>query len=278
MLKYKDYLGLGIAGNFALHLDQAGEAEDFKDVVTADEVAPKGMFPFYLPAPIPSARKILTTYPLDSYSIQLPEEDVNIQAEPEVGLLCDIVYKDAKVLNIKPTHFGAFNDCSIRVKGATKISDKKNWGASSKGISETLFEIDKFSQGGIMDKFSIASFLLRDGEIHPYGEDAKLNGYSYFYTQLTEWMIKQINTQEDFDPLEPILSYIIGANYPSKVIIAIGSTSYTPYGESTFLKAGDEVIIAVYNNTTISHDILLESIKKGTYDNSQMSILSQKVV
>ncbi len=278
MPKYKDYLGLGIAGNFALHLDQAGEAEDFKDVITADEAAPKGMFPFYLPAVVPSAKKILSTYPLDAHSIQLPKGDVNVQAEPEVGLICDIVYKDAKVVSINPTHFGAYNDCSIRVKGAKKISDKKNWGASSKGISETIFEIDKFSEGGIMDKFSIASFLRRDGEIHPYGEDVELSGYSYFYAQLTEWIIKQINTQEDFGPLEPILSYIAKAKYPSKVIISIGATRYTPYGESTFLKAGDEVIIAVYNNTTISQDLLLDSIKNGTYDNLQMSILSQKVV
>ncbi len=278
MPQYKEYLGLGIAGNFALHLDQAGEADDFKDIITADEAAPKGIFPFYLPTVVSSAKKILNTYPLDAHSIQLPKEKVNVQAEPEVGLLCDIEYKDAKVVSINPTHFGAFNDCSIRIKGASKISDKKNWGASSKGISDTLFEIDKFSQGGIMDNFSIASFLLRDAEVHPYGEDVKLSGYSYFYAQLTEWIIKQINAQEDFGPLEPILSYITEAKYPSKVIISIGATRYTPYGESTFLKAEDEVIIAVYNNKNISQDVLLESIKKTTYDSSQMSILSQKVV
>lgn len=49
MAKYKKFLGLGIAGNFALHLDQAGEAEDFKDVITTEEAAPKGIFPFFLP-------------------------------------------------------------------------------------------------------------------------------------------------------------------------------------------------------------------------------------
>jgi len=46
MEQYKNYLGLGIAGNFALHLAQAGELEDFKNVLTEDEAAPKGMFPF----------------------------------------------------------------------------------------------------------------------------------------------------------------------------------------------------------------------------------------
>jgi len=52
MQNYKNFLGLGIAGNFALHLAQAGELEDFKDIITADEAAPKGMFPFYLPKPV----------------------------------------------------------------------------------------------------------------------------------------------------------------------------------------------------------------------------------
>ena len=208
MPKYKNYLGLGIAGNFALHLDQAGEAEDFKDIITADEAAPKGMFPFYLPEQVKNAKDILTTYPLDADTIKLPNEDVNVQAEPEVGLICELEYMNDNLVSIKPTYFGAYNDCSIRVKGASKISDKKNWGAASKGISNTLFEIDKFDEGGVMDNFSIASFLRRDGELNAYGEDVELNGYSYFYEKLTDWMTNQIDTQEDFGPLEPIMSYI----------------------------------------------------------------------
>ena len=42
-----EILGFGIAGNFALHLEQAGEADDFALVKTDDEYAPKGIFPFY---------------------------------------------------------------------------------------------------------------------------------------------------------------------------------------------------------------------------------------
>ena len=79
MAKYKKFLGLGIAGNFALHLAQAGELEEFKDIITADEAAPKGMFPFYLPRSLDMqdglklhAKDILTTYPLSSDNITLP--------------------------------------------------------------------------------------------------------------------------------------------------------------------------------------------------------------
>ncbi|MCK4874400.1 MAG: hypothetical protein KAS26_01005, partial [Sulfurimonas sp.] len=112
MQNYKNFLGLGIAGNFALHLAQAGELEDFKDIITADEAAPKGMFPFYLPKPVAAAKEILATYPISSTTIKLPSGDVNVQAEPEVGLTCRLEYKDNKLSKIIPTHFGAYNDCS----------------------------------------------------------------------------------------------------------------------------------------------------------------------
>ncbi|MDD4856037.1 MAG: DUF5718 family protein, partial [Sulfuricurvum sp.] len=49
MNDYKNFIGLGVAGNFALHLEQAGESADFKDVLTDDPNGPKGMFPFYIP-------------------------------------------------------------------------------------------------------------------------------------------------------------------------------------------------------------------------------------
>ena len=140
MAKYKNFIGLGIAGNFALHLDQAGEANDFKDVITKDEAAPKGMFPFYLPKQRDPqnkaqlrAKDILSTYPLESEYIRLPKGDLNVQAEPEVALVCDLEYSAGKLSKITPRYFGAYNDCSIRVEGAKKISDKKNWGHESKG-------------------------------------------------------------------------------------------------------------------------------------------------
>ena len=278
MAKYKNFLGLGIAGNFALHLAQAGELEDFKDIITADEAAPKGMFPFYLPKKVTQAKEILSTYPLSSTSIKLPKEDLNVQAEPEVGLLCKLEYTNNKLSKIIPTHFAAYNDCSIRVAGASKISDKKNWGADSKGISETLIPIDKFSEGGVMDDYSICSFLRRDGEVDPYGEDVELNGYSYFYEKLETWMLKQINTQEDFGPLEPLSAYIAECEYPSEAIISIGATRYTPYGESTFLKAGDEIVIVVYNSKNVSSADVLQSVQDASYDVRNMSVLAQKVI
>ncbi len=284
MAKYKKFLGLGIAGNFALHLDQAGEAEDFKEIITEDEAAPKGMFPFYLPKPSTPqqeaalhAKKILNTYPLSSSVIKLPKEDVNVQAEPEVGLICELEYTMGKLSKITPKYFAAYNDCSIRVAGASKISDKKNWGEDSKGLSNTLIEIDTFTKGGVMDHYSICSFLRRNGEVHPYGEDVALNGYSYFYEKLTNWMINQINTQEDFGPLEPLIEYIAACDYPDEAIISIGATRYTPYGETTFLQTGDEVIVIVYNDQKISSNEIYQCVQNNSYDTQNMSVLAQKV-
>jgi len=279
MHKYKDFLGLGIAGNFALHLAQAGELEEFKEIITAEEAAPKGMFPFYLPNnPQTSAKEILKTYPLSSDTIKLPNEDVNVQAEPEVGLICDLEYVDGKVSAITPTHFGAYNDCSIRVAGANKISDKKNWGEASKGFSDTLLKIDKFEDAGVMDSFSICSFLQRENNIQAYGEDVALSGYSYFYEKLTEWMQNQLNTQKDFGPLEPLHEYIKACNYPTKTIISIGATRYTDFGEKTFLQKGDTVIVVVYDATLYSVDSILNAISTDTIDTNYISMLSQKVV
>jgi len=271
---YKNYLGLGIAGNFALHLKQAGELEDFKDIVTEDENGPKGMFPFYLPG----FDSQLGVYPLSSDTINLPSQPQNVQAEPEVGLICDITYADGVITAITPTHFGAYNDCSIRKEGAKKISEKKNWGEASKGLSEKLITIDTFATGGIMDKYRISSFLRRDGNVFRYGEDVELSGYSYFYEKLTSWMTNQLNIQNDFGPLEPISEYLKTCNYPEKAVISIGATRYTEYGETTFLQSGDEVIVVLYDNDLYCKNPILSKVVSNSLDEDGICALVQKVL
>lgn len=271
---YNNYIGFGIAGNFALHLEQAGEMEDFKDVITEDENGPKGMFPFYLP----EMEGQLGEFPLCDNTILLPKEDVNVQAEPEVALICELSYDNGKVSAITPTHFAAYNDCSIRKEGAKKISEKKNWGASSKGLSRQLIAIDKFEEGGIMDRWHIASFLRRDGNVMRYGEDVELTGYSYFYGKLLEWMKNQINVQKDQGPLEPLLEYIKACDYPEHAVISIGATRYTPYGETNFLEDGDEVIIVLYDCETHNKNSILSDVMNRRYDKEDISYLVKKVV
>ncbi|WP_051083272.1 DUF5718 family protein [Rubritalea marina] len=118
------WIGLGIAGNQAEHLDQAGEANDFKEVV-APENAPKGMFPWFLP----DHGSFLSKNPLSS-SLLNDNEEGFLQPEPEIGLVLELEYADGSeelLSGVQVLGFSAFNDCSRRI-AAPKISIKKNWG------------------------------------------------------------------------------------------------------------------------------------------------------
>lgn len=274
MANYKEYAGLGVAGNFALHLEQAGEIEDFKQILTEDPNGPKGIFPFY----IPGREDFLGTYPISTDTILLPDEECNLQPEPEVALVCDLEYDaDGNVSMIAPKFFGAYNDCSIRKEGAPKISFKKNWGEASKGLSSTLIPIDKFESGGVMDSYRIASFLRRGGSLFRYGEDAALLGYSYFYAKLQEWLTHQINTQADFGPLEAVGAYLKAAGLPKHAIISIGATRYTHFGETHFLQENDEVIVVVYDNNLYCMNPILMKANSGSLEGEGISALIQKV-
>lgn len=272
----KEFIGFGVAGNFAHHLIQAGEASDFVDVVTKEENAPKGMFPFYLLG----SESFLGVYPLCSEKIIYPKEikEGNLQLEPEVALICEVVYEGEKVVDLIPNFFTAYNDCSIRKPNAKKISEKKNWGEHTKGISSQIIPIDKFEHGGVMDSYSIASFLKRDGKTHIYGENSAVLTYNYFYTQLKDWMVEKLNTQEDFGPLEDLSSCLKKCDFPKGLIVSIGATSYTEFGEKTFLKVGDEVIVVVYDGEKIDFANLVQKIEKGDFKIDGASLLCQKVV
>jgi hypothetical protein len=272
---YKNYVGFGVAGNFALHLEQAGESADFKEVITDDPNGPKGMFPFYLP----NRGDFLGTFPLSSDTLTLPSQKCNVQIEPEVALICDLTYdKQGFVTAITPKFFGAYNDCSLRIEGAAKISHKKNWGPNSKGLSQTLIPIDTFEKGGVMDHYRIASFLRRDGALMRYGEDVELTGYSYFYGKLLDWMRQQINTQTNVGPLESICDYLKESGNPTQAIISIGATRYTSFGETNFLQEGDELIVVVYDNNLYCMNPILMMTNSGKLNVEGISALTQKVV
>jgi hypothetical protein len=274
MNDYKNYVGFGVAGNFALHLEQAGESADFKEVITDDPNGPKGMFPFY----IPNRSDFLGIYPLCSDTLILPNQVCNVQIEPEVALICDLTYDMlGNVTQIIPKFFGAYNDCSLRIEGAPKISQKKNWGECSKGLSDTLIPIDHFGRGGVMDSYRIASFLRRDGMLMRYGEDVELTGYSYFYGKLIEWMSNQINTQKDTGPLEPISEYLKEAGFPKQAVISIGATRYTHFGETNFLQENDEIVVVVYDNNRYCMNPILMMANSGKLEVEGVSALVQKV-
>jgi hypothetical protein len=242
-MDFHNSIGIGVAGNFTHHLEQAGELADFKDVVTAEPDAPKGIFPFYLP----HNDTFLGRYPISSSTLTLPIDE-DAQVEPEIVLYCDLIYNtDMLVTDIKPLKFSTFNDCTIRREGVPKISHKKNWGYDSKGIATRWIDIDKFNNGGIMDSYHLCSFVKRDGVLHEYGVDAPLLGYGYFYEKLIAWLIDKLNNQKDFGPLEDMAMHLKNSGYPTTAIISIGATAYADFGEHNYLQSGDEIFVISYD-------------------------------
>lgn len=271
------FIGLGVAGNFAGHLEQAGEAADFVNVKTAETVQPKAIFPFYVPAAELGEYQFLTTYPLSSNQIRFPQDADNLQIEPEVALLCEISYAHNQVVALKPTHFAAYNDCSIRRPNARKICEKKNWGAESKGLAATWIALDKFEQGGNLDDYRIACFHQRSGELNEYGIDSPTVGYSYFHQKLLDWVVGRMNHQPDENPMNNISDLLHKAGYPSQAIISIGATRYTEFGEHNFLQVGDTSMVVVYNGKTYTHDQIEQMAQQGKFA-EDISALIQQVV
>lgn len=243
----RSWFGFGVAGNFAGHLEQAGEAADFVNVVSDGE-APKGIFPWYAPG----SDGPLGQFPLSHDAILLPDSHtpLNLQIEPEVGLACHVSWQGDTVTSLQPFALGAFNDCSIRRPGARKISDKKNWGPASKGVAAQFFDIGDLTPDGPTSTLRLVCNLrTADGNEHGYGVDSPLLGYSYYGEVLLDWVTERLANQKGAaeTPLEDVGALMVASGHPSTVLIGIGATRYTPLGESTFLQPGDEAIVRVYD-------------------------------
>lgn len=272
------WFGIGIAGNFAGHLEQAGEASEFVNVAAATS-APKGLFPFYAPG----HDSFLAVFPLSHDRIAAPvdaEAAASLQAEPEVGLACEVRYDgDGAVEALLPFAFGACNDCSIRVPGAAKISEKKNWGACSKGIAPSFIRLDGPDLERETATHRLACFLRRDGVLRPYGIDSPLTGYSYYGERLLDWVVERLGNQQGSPdtPLEPIGQYLRDCGRPEKLLVTVGSTRYTPFGESTYLEPGDESIVIVYDSAELEPEGLAAALDGGGHTLAGASVLTQRV-
>ena len=272
-------IGLGVAGNFTGHLEQAGEAADFKNVTVKDVKAPKAIFPFYLPKCADSRMDtFLHTYPLSSDRVNISGTiSENHQIEPEVGVLCEIEYDGDNVSALRPVAFGAYNDCSIRRSGAKKISEKKNWGADSKGFSDTLIPLSGFTPESEISSYRIACYLKRDGKVNVYGVNSAARDYSYMYGTLLAWIVDRMNGQKDEGPAENIHEYLLDCGKPEKALISIGATRYTEYGETHFLNPGDVSYVVVYHER-YSEEEIMKMVENDSFAGEGISALVQKAV
>lgn len=268
----------GVAGNFTGHLEQAGEAKDFKNITTKDENAPKAIFPTYLPIKNNSIPTFLLTFPFDSKKIVFPKNEENLQIEPECAIVCNVTWSNDKIENIHPIAFAASNDCSIRKDGAKKISQKKNWGNSSKGISDNLIQLDNFSENGIINDYKISCFLIRNNNIYTYGETSFIKDYSYIYKKLIDWIIEKLNNQKDEGPTENLNSYLTNKEKPSQILISIGATRYTDFGKNNFLQANDKSVVILYPSSKYTDEEILAIAKNQDYSHKDISLLCQDIV
>jgi len=273
---FRDAIGLGVAGNFAGHLEQAGEASDFVGVAVKEAHAPKGLFPFYVPG---VADRPIGVYPVSSVELALAGPGEALQIEPEVALLCEIDAEGDVIRAVRPRAFAAHDDCSIRREGARKISEKKNWGPCTKGTSAHLIDVDTFERGGVLDRYRIASYLVRDAAVHAYGQDSAAASYSYFHGQLLDWIVEKLNTQRDEGPLEDVGALWRAAGRPARALVSIGATRYTELGEKTFLEAGDRAVVVVYDGERFDEAAIRGDLEAGRLDSGEgRSVLDQRVV
>lgn len=252
------WAGFGIAGNFAGHLEQAGEVKDFASLKKTGE-GPKGMFPFHLSI----EGHFLSVDPISSTDLALPE-GAHVQCEPEVALACELHYGTGNAVKVRPLAFAAFDDASIRREGAPKISLKKNWGLGSKGLSSRWIKLPQgLDSGSTLDTWRIASFLGRDGAWHAYGVDSPVGGYTLYGPALAAWIEEKLSSQADEGPLEDLPSLLAKAGRPEHAVITIGATRYTALGESTYLQPGDRFAVAVYDPETVHPERLPELCSRG---------------
>ena len=71
---------------------------------------------------------------------------------------------------------------------------------------------------------------------------------------------------------------LAAAGCPETVVIGIGATRYTPFGESTYLEPGDESVVVVYDGALTAPDGVRDAVARGReMDIPSASVLAQRV-
>lgn len=275
----KPLLGLGIAGNSAGHLQQTGESKAFSKL---DDInRPQALFPFY----VPQAKEVyLASMPYSDTKLCLPDNpQAKVQMEPELALKLNVSYgKNGTLIQLKPTAMTVLNDATYRNAAVTKLAQKKNWGAASKGLACHEIKIDSFTSGCRLDHFRLCGFHQRNGEWQLCGEDVALTEYSYFYEDLLQWLLKQIQEQQDKALLHNIKSLLAQADFPEQILISIGATRYSGYGEQHQLFSGDQSAVVLYDSRAYHFkevfNLIEQSDVSGALCNDKIICLLQRIV
>lgn len=119
---------------------------------------------------------------------------------------------------------------------------------------------------------------MRGNEIYQYGEDSAVRDYSYVYEKLVFWMIDKFNSQKDEGPAENIHSYLEDAGFPEKIMVSIGATRYTDFGEHNFLQDKDLSVVILYPEDVYTKNQIEEMLKSKKFNKPDISVLMQEVI
>ncbi len=250
---------LGIAGNSPGYLAQTGEISAFSEQLTPDQERakqqeaqrPRALFPMFvrqLSSPYLSD-SYLSEMPFSSSELVLPEEpDARVQIEPEIAIKCRLSYSEqGEVSELRPYELTLINDATYRNKNVSKLAEKKNWGAFSKGIADQDLALESFSEQMPLDHLRLCGFHGRNGQWQLCSQDVSVTEYNVFYHSLTDWLVETINQQTGEGALHNVQSLLTQANQPNEITIAIGAPCYTEYGENHQLAEGDQVFVCAYD-------------------------------
>ena len=88
--------------------------------------------------------------------------------------------------------------------------------------------------------------------------------------------MEKFNGQKDEGPAEDIHSYLVESGCPEKIMVSVGATRYTDWGEHNFLQTGDKSVVLVYPEDKYSKEEIVEAVKKLDFP-SDISALVQLV-
>ena len=90
-------------------------------------------------------------------------------------------------------------------------------------------------------------------------------------------MLDKFNNQQNEGPAEDIHSYLVAADHPQQIMVSIGATRYTAWGESNFLQNGDKAVVVVYPESKYTPDQIKKMAETGDFSDCSVSALVQTV-
>ena len=118
---------------------------------------------------------------------------------------------------------------------------------------------------------------MREGRTYAYGEDSAVRDYSYIYDKLMTWMLDKFNNQKNEGPAEEIGKYLNAAGRPEKILVSIGATRYTEFGETNFLTYGDNSVVVLYPESSYTKEQIEKMVSENDLQYDDISVLYQTV-